>query len=332
MQDYNLFDFSVKEKQRKKRKIILLLLLPLIIISLIVYLLALLFNGADRLMQLPGQSFNYVAENILPKHETLVFKAYKSDLKLQGWYFPAKGHVRGNILIVPGQRANRLLYDLSTVNLYKFFQDEGFNCFAYDPRHTGLSEGSLGTYGFNEQYDVLGALKAFKKRSGRSDFIIYANGSGVAAALYAWNDLPEYKDLEIGQRDLVAAILDTAASSTDDYIRADLKQSGWWNRNFYNVYLPWALKLSVGAKDDVHLLPLACQIQAPMLLLRNQPDPFIAQNSLDNLAAERLRLNPETTTVVKFPTPGHQNAYLLDSQAYLKELEIFLNKWCAYND
>lgn len=332
--------FRQYEEPRKTRKILYSVLGVCIALVLILFVLAVssVFRISRYMMSRPSKEFNHIAAHLMPAYDDTTFRSYVSELYLSSWFFKSKGPARGTVILVHNNGDNRMQFGLDTADLFNFLTNEHFNVFAFDLRHSGKSDGELSSYGLAEYRDVLDAMAQAEKLSGQRNFILYGIGSGVTASLLAWETLPELPPTAqerennpglspFSRRDVKAVILDTPCASAYDYILADLNPHGFLNQYLYRPFVPPAIRLAAGSTGTVNLIPLATQIQAPMLITRNLPDSKIPQSSIDAFIDERTRLNAEMTSLSEVRQEGHLTAFNLDKEKYLEDMKSFLDLW-----
>lgn len=294
-------------------------------------------RNADRLMRLPAGEFNHMAGNLMSQHEQVLFPSRNHDINLSGWYFKApEGPAKGNLILVHNNRENRLQFGLETANLAQVLLKRNFNLLIFDLRHSGKSDGKLSTYGYAEYLDLLGAMDFMYQVSGNRNFVLFGVGTGCTTSLFAFErlfeDAKKDESLKAAEsiqvQDIKAMILDTPASSADDYIRAEIKNEGFWNRNYYYPYIPKAVKASIGDFAEENLVPIATSVQAPILILYPQYDNVVGTATVENLLNERNRLNHETTYIHCFEgLQGHLNAWQERREEYQEALTEFLDRY-----
>ncbi|MDO5033436.1 MAG: alpha/beta hydrolase [Eubacteriales bacterium] len=329
-----------KDKAPRVRKIWPRLLAIILVIfffslGLLVYSL---FDTAKTLMSLPPQEFNPIAGHLMPDYEQVIFQPVASDIQLSGWFFRAAKDVpfRGNIIFVHQVRSNKLEFELESAKFFNFLLERGFNVLAFDQRHSGQSQGDASGYGYAEYRDVQGAMAACYRLSGRKNFIFYGLGTGVTASLLAWEDLPESPSPEdlaeakdpdalLSREDVKGFILDTPASSAYDYIRLDISDQGFLQKNFYRRYIPDIVRISSSGPDRINLIPLIGHIEVPIMITRNLPDTVLNQATTDTFIKECVRLKSESCYVAEIPQAGHLQGFSLDQDKYLSDLGDFLD-------
>lgn len=326
-------------KGNKKRPgLWIFVLVVLLVVVLAASFIVSLFRASNRLMSRAGKELNLVAPHLMPNYTPLSFHPQNSALTLYGWLFTTNQDFRANVIMVHDQGQDKLQYDLKTVDLINFFLDQGFNVLAFDLRHSGESEGNSSAYGYAEYRDIIGAMTMLFKATGQKQFILYGVGTGTTAALFAWNELPQEISPEdrvkakigdplLSRQDIVGLLLDTPVASAYDYIRQDLKQDTFLQKNFYARWIPDIIRMSSNGPDIVNLIPLIGHLDAPIFITRNLPDEKLGQASTDSFISECLRLKSASTMVADTPQAGHANGFLLDPQDYLEELQYFLDIW-----
>lgn len=330
---------SIGDKPRASRWLKLAFAVFLLVLLCVAASMTMLAKATDSLMRRETKELNILAENLVPSHDNLRFTSIDKNATLAGWFFRASGNARGNIIMIHDNLNNRLQFDLETVNLYRFLRDEGFNVLSFDLRHSGQSTGEISAYGYLEYLDVLSAIREVERLSNSDRHILMGFGSGCAAALLAWNELPD-RPVEEGERkhllqeinsskeNIRAMILDTISSSADDYIRADLEPNGFFNKLLYYPFIPTTVRLSAG-HDKISLSPLLAQLRAPVMITRNIPELRLQESHIEAAISERLRLKSELTLVWETTQPGSVSGWLDDPDTYKDHLKNFLDRWLA---
>lgn len=325
-----------KQKRTRSSKFWLLIFILLALIAAFIFTVISVVRQADRLMrQTPGDLPAFAA-NVMPAHDNLEFRSLDQSTGLRGWFMRGSDWpARGNVIFVHTNGSNRVQYGLSTADLFQYLNESGYNVLALDLRHSGKSEGELSAYGYVEYEDVLAAMSMAQKLTGQTDFILFGVGTGAAASLFAWQELPEtgqknqgrMADIEFSRQDIKAMIFDTPTASADDYIRADLPQQGPFAKYVWQNFVPAAVRMSAGSNHTKNLIPLYSQVQIPMMITRNMPDDKLAAGSIDSLIDERIRLAPGLTTVWETAEAGHLSGWQDNQEAFKQRLTEFLDFW-----
>ena len=109
-------------------------------------------------------------------------------ISLRGWYIPAPGAARGTIIYCHGLNRTRV----EMLPMAAFAHALGYNGLLLDFRHSGQSGGAVTTLGYNERYDVLGAVRfALAEEEAARPVVVWGVSMGAAAALMAAADSQE---------------------------------------------------------------------------------------------------------------------------------------------
>jgi fermentation-respiration switch protein FrsA (DUF1100 family) len=109
-------------------------------------------------------------------------------ISLRGWYIPAPGAARGTIIYCHGLNRTRV----EMLPMAAFAHALGYNGLLLDFRHSGQSGGAVTTLGYNERYDVLGAVWfALAEEKAARPVVVWGVSMGAAAALMAAADSQE---------------------------------------------------------------------------------------------------------------------------------------------
>lgn len=99
---------------------------------------------------------------------------------LSGWHLPAPG-ARAGLVLCHGHNNCRTQF----LAMLRPLHAAGFSLLAFDHRSMGTSSGSLCTYGFHEQHDVLAAARWLQEQEGLERVGLYGISMGGASALLA---------------------------------------------------------------------------------------------------------------------------------------------------
>lgn len=224
---------------------------------ILVAIIILTFVQADKIMRAPGKELASFTSNIMPDYRLATFPSLDEQTRLSGWFFPAKGDPISTVVIIHDNGSNRLQFDLDSPALFDYLVNKGLNVLAFDLRFSGQSDGTMSTYGYSEWEDVLAAIQYARQFASTEDVVLYGFGSGVSAALMAWEELPasgtdpedipsKLKLITYDRSYIRAVILDTPAISPDEYIRADARKTGPVGRYLLQYTVPYAVRLWPG--------------------------------------------------------------------------------------
>ena len=231
--------------------------------------------------------------------------------------------------------SNRMPFDVDTVDLVEDMLNAGYNVFLFDLRNSGESEGTISGYGYLEWQDVIGAIDHVRKISVTTNVILYGVGSGCSSVLLALDKLPasgEYdqkydtniSNLAFDRSYVIGVILDSPAKNSDDYIRPLVREKG--GLGFLTQYtVPYAIRISAGESSSVNLSADISRLQIPVCILYGDRDTFIGTSNISQIADERARLHPSTTSSYVFSGAGYVGSYTTDPGGYRQAILDFLS-------
>jgi pimeloyl-ACP methyl ester carboxylesterase len=296
------------------------------------------FVTADRVMRqdpLPLVTFN---SNIMPAFSVVSFPSLDEQTMLYGWYMTTPHKAVSTIILVHEQGKNRLQFGLETPVLYTHLVDLGFNVLSFDLRNTGQSGGHLSGFGYAEWADVIAAIRYARRHAATTDVLLYGFGTGVSAALIAWDQLPApdekrdqlpkaIRELDFDQSYVIGLILDAPAVSPDGAIKALYRDENWFGRAILARTVPYAVRLSAGNIGRVNHNSILGACHRPVCLIRYAEDTIIGSETSLSVAAERERLHPDLTLVSVIDKAGHADGFLTSQADYLKALDRYLNRY-----
>lgn len=109
-------------------------------------------------------------------------------IPLKGWYVPVASEARGTIILCHGLNRTRI----EMLPEAAFAHELGYNALLFDLRHQGQSGGDITTLGYQERFDVLGAVRYVRGEAKAAHPVIaWGISMGAAAALMAAADSAE---------------------------------------------------------------------------------------------------------------------------------------------
>lgn len=263
-----------------------------------------LFSSCTHLFYQPSSLLFYPPERLGLEQEDIDFKS-SDGTALHGWFFKAKGEVKGTVIQFHGNAQNITSHYLSLVWLI----DHGYNLFTFDYRGYGLSKGKPEQEKIYE--DALAALKKgndLRKDNGGGRYVAYGQSLGGNILLRA---LPDslVKD-EIG-----FVIQDSTFVSYQD-IAFDRMKSVWFLFPFSPLsYLLVSDKMA--SENVLH------KIHWPTLVIVGQSDetipPKFGKEIYKNIPAEKKWL-------WKIPKGGHIDVFHRDNGVYRKKFLELLDQ------
>lgn len=323
--------------QPKRRGISWLILRLALVFSVlalvIVSLVATSASTANKMMSVEKKEMLNIPSNILPSYSATNFDSFDGQTNLSGWFFKTDNPI-STVILVHDTGANRMQFDVDTVDIIEDLLNAKYNVFLFDLRNSGESEGTISGYGYLEWQDVIGAIEHVRKISVTTNVILYGIGTGCSASLIALDKLPvsgdydedvssSFQDLPFDRSYVIGVILDSPAKDSDDYIRPLVRAQssiGWLTQ--YTV--PYAIRISAGESTSYNLSSIISRLQIPVCILYGDMDTFIGADKIAQIVEERERLNPSTTSSKIFSDAGYTESYNSDAPGYRKAILDFL--------
>lgn len=253
--------------------------------------------------QLPGVTPKTVGLN----YEDVSFYSKADDhIKMSGWWIPRPDSYK--VLILLHVKNGDRTFPLS---LTKPLWDNGYNLLLFDLRGHGLSEGGNYTYGFKEQYDVLGAVNFLKDKGFQGPRIgVIGWSMGAASAIMAMSQTP----------DIQAGISDSAYGDLSRVVKGRL---GWLG--FFYPGLTLSAQLFDGididrVKPEGSLKKLG---NRHLILIHGDQDTTVPVSEVYHLQ-EAGGTNITETWVL--PGVGHGMAFVTQPSEYLQKALTFFNR------
>jgi pimeloyl-ACP methyl ester carboxylesterase len=144
------------------------------------------------------------------------FRDSQDKLTLDGWLFRAQSPDH-YIILSHGYGGNRMVFGDDTLNFIRQAIEKDYNVLTFDFRASGTSEGEYSTIGYNEKYDLLGAID-FAKNNGAKHIALLGFSMGGATSILAAAENPGIID---------AVISDSSFHNLRSYLFTNL--STWSN-------------------------------------------------------------------------------------------------------
>ncbi len=315
-------------------------------LALIVFIVtAWSLQGARALMRIAHKPLANYSSTAMPSFSLASFRSLDGRTSLTGWLFQPPVAGKGTVVMVHDNGGNRLQFDADTLLLYDFFLQRGFGVLSFDLSHAGESEGEFSTYGYKEWEDVVAALDYAWRNSVSDHLVLFAWGSGCAAAMLALDHIPQpgadraqilphddsahahmLRELPFDRSAVRAVLLDGLAASAEAYIRAALPDRPI-DRWLLRKTIPLAMRLSSRAEGEARLIPLLSQTPVPVLLIGERGPDAYADAGVQALLQERKRLHPDSTMLYADPKAGYLQAFTQDPDAYLARVSDFFSQY-----
>jgi fermentation-respiration switch protein FrsA (DUF1100 family) len=202
-----------------------------------------LFFMQPKFLYSPVREVPYTPDELGLDFESVVFKS-SDGLLLSGWYIPSESS-KLTVLFCHGNGGN-MFHRLDSINI---FYNLGLNCFIFDYRGYGNSEGKPGEEG--TYLDVEAAYKWLteEKNISPADIIIFGRSLGGSIAAYL-----------AGKVEARALIIESAFTSYVDI-----------GRKFY-PYMPvrWFARFSYRTIDYIN------QVHCPVMIIHSRNDEIVS--------------------------------------------------------
>ncbi len=265
--------------------------------------------------------------------DEVVFQSREGNITLKGLFFPAKIQSNKTLILVHGYNENRLMSG-RTKKIVEYLTPRRYNVLTFDLRGHGHSEGDLISFGYNEKFDVIGAIDYLSKRGKEGEKIALLGFSmGAVAAIEAAGQDPRI-DVIIADspiRDLKLFISTDLKNLSDnlDRILTDLDA-----KQYYTIlkYLPFKGKAIAlickfyGIEID-QVSPLNTvkkSIKQPLLLIHGKYDEYISYTNSEEIY--KLAKNNCKTEIWITQNADHVQSLNLYTDEYLEKLEKFLGQ------
>ena len=246
-----------------------------------------------------------------PALEPLAFPA-TDGVRLAGWLLPHPRPV-GTVLLLHGFGTNHF----GLVHLAYDLYEHGLQCFLFDFRGHGASEGKVTTLGLRERRDVLGALQCLNSRGDvdPAKIGLYGVSMGGATALLTIRD-------EMGVR---AMVTDSAFATLRGAIDHGFRRIAGLPPSIFRTPTVWFASRFVGEKLD-HVLGRVRPLDrikrtapCPLLIIHGTEDDVVyVQDAYQlYLAAE----GPKELWII--PDANHGRSHELLNDAYVERVAAF---------
>ncbi|WGV57406.1 alpha/beta hydrolase [Brevibacillus brevis] len=307
-------------RPRRLRKILLILAILFLLLTAFVFFVS--YKVIDTLMHHPRDSnVSYDLNSNKTPYEKVEFKSQKDNLTLKGYFFPSS-NVTGKesdttIIVVHGYTSNRLVKGRAR-SLIEHLVPRGYNVFAFDLSAQGESEGDLITLGFNEKYDLLGAVSYLKSKGDAGDNIgVIGFSMGAATSLMAASE----------NDDIKVVIADSPFRNAGIHVRESFSYLtglpsfpfGWTS----TLVGKWIFKVDL---DSVSPMDAVKRIQnKPIMLIHGTGDPQIHYKNTE-MIFDSLNGNPYAE--VWYPAnTEHIDAINHYPTEYFQRVDRFLDQY-----
>lgn len=248
------------------------------------------------------------------EYENISFKSDTDGVVLKGWWIQAEEETEKVIIFSHAYGFNRENMPFSTLELAKYFHNQGYNILMYDFRNSGESGGSETTIGQNEKGDVLAAVHYAVDTKKTEDVALFGWSMGASSSILA---APESKYVK-------AVIADSPFASLEEYAEdsfnhwTDLpKFFGKWVTKIVEVF-----NKDINPKEVKPIVAAEKMEEKPLFLIHAKDDPSISyeeSKKIKNASKEATLWTPEKGKHIK--------AIKYNKEEYIEKVTVFLNKW-----
>lgn len=217
---------------------------------------AIIFSACTNVFFQPQQIQYLTPDKIGLNYEDIYLNS-SDEVRLHGWFLPAKGKTKGTVLFLHGNAEN-ISTHIASVH---WLPEQNYNVFLLDYRGFGLSSGKPSIEG--SQDDIDSAMKYLLSRADidTERIVIFAQSLGGALAIYNVAHSPYRKKIK-------ALISESAFSDFRDIAREKL--NAFW--------LTWPLQwpLSMTIDNEFSPLPAVNKISPiPLLIIHGDLDNIV---------------------------------------------------------
>lgn len=241
------------------------------------------------------QRLNYLYEDVY-------FKSL-DGMKLNGWFIPGRGPIRGTIILYHGNAENISNH----YGAVYWLPDEGYNVFLFDYRGYGKSEGTPSREGIQE--DGISALEYIRSRGDVIKYPIIVYGQSLGGAIAVSSVVTQKQD-GIG-----AVILESTFTGYRDITREKLG----------SLWLTWPLQWPLSFLISNEYSPIeviGALSPIPLLIVHGDADEVILKHHSEALF--KAAREPKTLWII--PGGRHIDAFSPSHPDNRKKLIDFLEQ------
>ena len=246
-------------------------------------------------------------------YQDVSFPSRDKSETLKGWLFSVEDSDK-TIVFAHDYKSNRLEERVPGIEVAQELLAAGYNVLLFDLRKSGESTGSISTFGFLEQLDVLGAVDFILEQDPNQQVALFGFGSGGATVFMNG----------IGDERIKGVIADSTFAHLPDHLRRNLPV---WTKlpTFPFSWFVIGIMPMITGLDPEGVSPLAVapDYRKPILLLHGQEDKIAPANN-PTLLAEEIPNN--LAQVVIIPGAPHLQGYATNSELYMNSVLEFLKQ------
>lgn len=244
-----------------------------------------------------------------PKRFNLVYKDFyfksQDGTKLHGWFFPARGKIKGTIVQFHGNAQNISSHFYSLIWLVH----EGYNLFTFDYRGYGKSEGVPDQEGlYNDALSALNLSWIYNQDNGHGKYIVYGQSLGGAVLLRAIADFKLQNKVDL--------LVQDSTFSSYKAIAFD-KLTDHWFLIPISPIAPLLVSNSYASQDVFD------QIKAPTLVIVGEKDQIVPAKFGKKIFEN---INPTKKWIWDLPDGGHIDVFHHAKNEYRHKFLQFLDE------
>ncbi|MFP3726521.1 alpha/beta fold hydrolase [Priestia filamentosa] len=244
-------------------------------------------------------------------YQDVIFQSADKETNLKGWFIPAHGKPKLNVIMAHGYGGNR--HNAGFLHVSKPLIEKGYNAFLFDFRNSGESEGKFITIGVKEKYDLLGAINWIKAHS-NAPIVLYGVSMGAATSLLAAGM----------SEDVKAVIADSPFSDLRGYLKENLPV---WTKlpsfPFTPIILNTIPRLAdMDVKEAIPIEALKVIYPRPVLFIHGNGDQKIPYTESEKMAT----LHPDIFELWIPEGTDHVKGFVDYPEEYIDRICNFLEK------
>ncbi|MBL3658850.1 alpha/beta hydrolase [Fulvivirga sediminis] len=249
-----------------------------------------------------------------PKNDAVPYNPYETisfesnDLKIEGWYIPAR-RSKGTVIMFHGYISDKS----KLIEKSNKFHEMGYTTFLIDFMGSGGSEGRQTTLGYYEADQVKEAYKIIKNRKKESNIILFGTSMGAAAVMNA------VKDHDLTPHSI---ILESPFGSMLEAVEARFRLYHIPSFPCARILVFWGGLINGFNAFDHNPYEYAQDIHVPSLILYGEQDDRVTREEIDNIY-NNLKGPKKLAT---YPEAGHKILLKNSKNNWEQDITQFLTR------
>lgn len=248
-----------------------------------------------------------------------VYMQSHDNLKLHGFYIPAKISTDKYVIIVHGYKSSAWAMSLCA----QHYSDIGFNVLVIEQRAHGSSEGRYIGMGWPEHFDVINWIEFLIQKNEKAQIVLHGFSMGAATVMLASGEkaLP---------KNVYAIIEDCGYTSINEQFKHQIKQDFGFPvfplLNITSLISKFRADYFFGYGNCKKAVSRA---SVPMLFIHGDKDDFVPFRMMQELFHVAGSANAEEIEKEMLVVKGaeHSNSIKVNPQLYWATIEKFLEKY-----